>query len=131
MEYNRQATELILQKLKKELERGEVDPELLEQLGWNQEEMKQFADRLSRYLEESKRAEESPEAKAKQQQFQEMLKNLDLQKSGAQRSGEKEPKRDVMQIESKRTPVPPAYRSAYEKFTRDLAKQKGNQGKKN
>ena len=131
MEYNRQATELILQKLKKELERGEVDPELLEQLGWNQEEMKQFADRLSRYLEESKRSEESPEAKARQQQFQEMLKNLDLQKSGAQRSGEKEPKRDVMQIESKRTPVPPAYRSAYEKFTRDLAKQKGNQGKKN
>lgn len=131
MEYNKQATELILQKLKKELERGEVDPELLEQLGWTQDEMKQFADRLSKYLDQSKRAEETPEAKARQQQFQEMLKNLDLQKSGTQRSGEKEPKRDVMQIDSKRAPVPPAYRSAYDKFTRDMARQKPASGKKN
>ena len=131
LEYNKQATELILQKLKKELERGEVDPELLEQLGWNQEEMKQFADRLSKYLDASKLAEESPEAKARQQQFEEMLKSLDLQKSGAVRSGDKEPKRDVSQVESKRTPVPAAYRSAYEKFTRDMARQKTPSNKKN
>ena len=37
MEYNRQATELILQKLNKQLERGDVDAELLEQLGWTQQ----------------------------------------------------------------------------------------------
>ena len=130
LEYNRQATELVLQKLKKDLERGSVDPEVLEQLGWNEAEMQQFADRLSKYLDESKRAEESPESKARQQQFQEMLKNLDLQKSGSQRSGEKEPKRDVSQVQSKRTPIPAAYRQVYEKFTRDLAKQKAETGKK-
>ena len=124
LDYNRQATELVLQKLKKELERGDVDPELLEQLGWNKTEMQQFADRLSQYLNESKQAEESPEVAARQQQFQEMLKSLNLQKSGSQRSGETQPKRDVNQIESRRTPVPPAYRSAYEKFTRDMARQK-------
>jgi collagen type III alpha len=124
LEYNRQATELVLQKLKNELERGDVDSDVLEQLGWNQAEMQQFADRLSKYLEESKRAEESPEAKARQQQFQEMLKNLDLQKSGSKRSGEKEPKREISQVQSKRTPIPPAYRQVYEKFTRDLARQK-------
>ena len=131
LEYNRQATELILQKLNKELERGDVDPELLEQLGWTKDEMKQFADRLSKSLEESKRAEESPEAKARKQQFEEMLKNLDLQKSGTQRTGATEPKRDLLQIESKRTPVPPVYKSAYEKFTRDMARQKALSGKKN
>ncbi|MEI8017963.1 MAG: hypothetical protein WCH39_07160, partial [Schlesneria sp.] len=130
LEYNRQATELVLQKLKNDLERGAVDPEVLEQLGWTQAEMQQFADRLSKYLDESKRAEESPEAKARQQQFQEMLKNLDLQKSGSQRSGEKEPKRDVSQVQSKRTPIPPAYRQVYEKFTRDLARQKAETDKK-
>ena len=124
LDYNRQATELVLQKLKKELERGDVDPELLEQLGWNKTEMQQFADRLSQYLNESKQSEESPEVAARQQQFQEMLKSLNLQKSGSQRSGETQPKRDVNQIESRRTPVPPAYRSAYEKFTRDIARQK-------
>ena len=130
LEYNRQATELVLQKLKNELDRGAVDPDVLEQLGWNEAEMQQFADRLSKYLDESKRAEESPEAKARQQQFQEMLKNLDLQKSGSQRTGEKEPKRDVSQVQSKRTPIPPAYRQVYEKFTRDLARQKAETEKK-
>jgi len=86
--------------------------------------MQQFADRLSQYLNESKQSEESPEVAARQQQFQEMLKSLNLQKSGSQRSGETQTKRDVNQIESRRTPVPPAYRSAYEKFTRDMARQK-------
>ena len=130
MEYNRQATELILQKLNKQLERGEVDAELLEKLGWTQQEMKQFADRLSKHLQESKNADEAPESKARQLQFEEMLKNLDLQKSGTQRAGEKEPKRGVSQIEAKRTPVPPIYRSAYEKFTRDQARLKKGAGKK-
>ena len=130
MEYNREATELILQKLNKQLERGEVDAELLEQLGWTQQEMKQFADRLSKHLQESKNADEAPESKARQLQFEEMLKNLDLQKSGTQRAGEKEPKRGVTQIEAKRTPVPPIYRSAYEKFTRDQARLKKSAGKK-
>ncbi len=130
LEYNRQATELILQKLKKDLDRGDVDPELLEQLGWTQTEMKQFADRLSKSLRESKHPEDSTESKARQQQFQEMLKNLDLQSAGTQRAGEKEPKRDLNQVESKRTPPPPAYRSAFEKYTRDLNRQKPAAGNK-
>lgn len=129
LDYNKQATELVLQKLKKELDRGDVDPELLEQLGWTKTEMQQFADRLSRYLNESKQTEESPEVTARQQQFNEMLKNLNLQKSGSQRTGEQQPQREVIQIESQRKPVPPAYRSAYEKFTRDMARQKAT-GKK-
>ena len=119
----------ILQKLNKQLERGDVDAELLEQLGWTQQEMKQFADRLAKHLQESKKADEAPESKARQLQFEEMLKNLDLQKSGTQRAGEKEPKRGVSQIEAKRTPVPPIYRSAYEKFTRDQARLKKGAGK--
>ncbi|WP_010582616.1 hypothetical protein [Schlesneria paludicola] len=129
LEYNRQATELILQKLKKDLERGDVDPELLEQLGWTPAELKKFADRLSKSLNESKQGEETPESRARQQQFQEMLKNLDLQRSGAQRSGANEPKREVNQIESKRPPAPSAYLKAFEKATKDLARQKPPAGK--
>ncbi len=129
-EYNRRATELILQKLKDDLERGETDPELLEQLGWSPEEMKRFADRLSRSLSESKLAEAPAETKARQQQFQEMLKNLDLQKSGAQRTGEQEPKRDLDQIESKRMPPPKVYGRAFDKFTKELARQKKLSGEK-
>ena len=124
LEYNRQATELVLQKLKKDLERGDADPELLKELGWTPDEMKKFTDRVSKALNESKLPAETPEAKARQQQFQEMLKNLDLKKAGTQRSGEKEPKRDVNQVDSKRSPLPRDYRSAYEQWRKDLARQK-------
>ena len=130
LEYNRQATELILDKLKNDLDRGEVDSELLEQLGWTETQLKQFADRISKSLKDSNRTDETPESKARQIQFQEMLKSLDLQKSGSQRSGEKEPKRDVQQIESKRTPPPPAIGSAFKKYTRDQARQKSTPSSK-
>ena len=57
-------------------------------------------------------------------QFKEMLKNLNLQKSSAKRTGAKEPKRDVNQVESTRPLPPKAYQSAFEKFTRDVNRQK-------
>lgn len=74
-----------------------------------EDQMKRFADRMAKSLNESKKAEETPEAIARQQQFQEMLKGIDLQKSGSQRTGAKEPKRDVNQIEAKRSQPRAAY----------------------
>ena len=124
LEYNKQASELVLKRLQDGLERGDVDPELLEQLGWTEAEMKRFAERLGKHLQESKSTEETPESLARKQQFEEMLKSLDLKKQGTKRSGENSPQRDVNQIESRRNNVPPQYRKAYEQFTKDLARQK-------
>lgn len=124
LEYNRQATELILKGLQDQLERGDVDPELLEQLGWTEAEMKRFADRLDKYLQDAKSPEETPESQARRQQFEEMLKNLDLKKQGTKRSGENAPQRDVNQIESRRNNVPTQYRKAYEQFTKEASRQK-------
>ena len=124
LEYNKQATELVLKRLQDGLERGDVDPELLEQLGWTEAEMKRFAERLGKHLQESKSLEETPESLARRQQFEEMLKSLDLKKQGTKRSGENSPQRDVNTIESKRANVPPQYKKAYEQFTKDLARQK-------
>jgi len=124
LEYNKQATELVLKRLQDGLDRGDIDPELLEQLGWTEAEMKRFAERLGKHLQESKSLEETPESIARRQQFEEMLKSLDLKRRGTKRSGENSPQRDVNQIESKRTTVPPQYRKAYEQFTKDLARQK-------
>lgn len=129
LEFNRQATELVLEKLQKELDRGDVDPDLLQQLGWSEADLKRFASRMSKSLQESKKPEDTPASKARQLQFEEMLKNLDLKGTGTSRSGEKEPKRDVQQIESKRTPPPAGYKSAFEKFTRDMNRQTPQKGK--
>ena len=124
LEYNKQATELVLKRLQKELERGDVDPELLEQLGWTEAEMKRFAERLGKHLEKTNATEETPESAARREQFEEMLKTLDLKKGGARRTGENSPQREVNQIESRRTNVPPTYKKAFEQFTKDLNRQK-------
>ena len=124
LEYNKQASELVLKRLQDGLERGDVDPELLEQLGWTEAEMKRFAERLGKHLQESKSLDETPESIARRQQFEEMLKSLDLKKQGAKRSGENSPTRDVNLNDSRKANVPPQYKKAYEQFTKDLARQK-------
>ncbi|MFM7924894.1 MAG: hypothetical protein ACKPJJ_32110, partial [Planctomycetaceae bacterium] len=47
-----QAAGLALKRLQKELERGEVDPELLQELGWTKDELSKFADRMQQQLDE-------------------------------------------------------------------------------
>ena len=41
---------MVLKRLKEELDRGEVDPELLKKLGWTEKDMQRFAERLERQL---------------------------------------------------------------------------------
>jgi collagen type III alpha len=124
LEYKKQATELVLKRLQDELERGEVDPELLEKLGWTKDELRRFSDRLNKALAESKSGDETPESLSRRQQFEEMLKGLDVNKSGTKRSGENSPQREVNQIESRHSTVPKAYRAASEKLSRDVSRQK-------
>ena len=124
LEYKKQATELVLKRLQDELERGDVDPELLEKLGWTKDELRRFSDRLNKALAESKSGDETPESLSRRQQFEEMLKGLDVNKSGTKRSGENSPQREVNQIESRHSTVPKAYRAASEKLSRDVSRQK-------
>jgi len=124
LEFKKQATELVLKRLQDGLERGDIDPELLEKLGWSEDQMRQFTERLNKHLKEAKSTEETPESLARRQQFEEMLKNLDINKKGTTRKGDNAPQRDVIQIESHRSQVPKQYKDAQEKFSRELTKQK-------
>jgi hypothetical protein len=96
---------------------------MLEKLGWTKDELQRFAERMNKHLQESKSGEETPESLARKQQFEEMLKSLDVNKKGTSRSGENSPQREVNQIETRRGTVPKEYRSAYERFTRETTRQ--------
>lgn len=123
LEYNRQAAELVLQRLKDDLNQDNVDPKLLEELGWTPEQLQRFVDRLAKQLE--KPAEElSPQEEARRNQFEAMLKTLDLKGTGAKRAGDKSAQREVEQSGGRRSPVPNDYKAAYEAFTKTLSKQK-------
>jgi hypothetical protein len=122
LEFKKQAAELVLQRLKDGLERGDVDPKLLEELGWTPDEMQRFVNRLSQTLHQNDDAE-SPESVARRVQFEEMLRSLSLDRSGRKRAASQQPNREVDQIESRRAPVPGEYRKAWEKYTQQLSKQ--------
>lgn len=124
LEFNRQATELVLKQLEKDLERGTVDPELLKKLGWTEEQTRAFYERINKGLQESKSGNETPESQSRRAQFEEMLKSMDLNRKGAVRSGENSPTRDVQQIDARRTTVPKKYDSVYKKFSSDVTRQK-------
>jgi len=76
-EHLREASNLILKNLQERLERGDVDEELLREFGWKDlGAMEKFVSKLEEQLEAAN--DDSPEARARQREFEELLKNLAL-----------------------------------------------------
>lgn len=121
LDYNRQAAELVLQRVRDDLNNNHVDPKLLEELGWTPDQLKRFTERLSKQLEKPA-GELTPQDEARRLQFEEMLKSLDLKTVGAKRSGGNLPNREVDQSGTRRAPVPQDYKASWEAFTRNLSK---------
>jgi len=122
LEYKKQAAELVLQRLKQGLDRGDVDQQLLDELGWTPDQLKQFVKRLDAALQASQSTPETPVEQARREQFEEMLKALSLDRKGTKRSGKDQPTREVDETNSRRTPVPLEYRQAWERYTKSLSK---------
>lgn len=122
-EFTKEAANLVLKRLQKDIERGEVDQELLDELGWTPEQMKKFVERMQQQLE-AKPDDDSPQAKAKQRQFEEMLKNLNLTEKTQRRDDTNKDKQAGDGIGPVRRPPPPEYRESFESYTKSLSKKK-------
>lgn len=123
LEFARKASNLVLRKLKGQLERGEVDQELLDELGWKD---RKDVEKLVKFLEQGlnpRDDDSSPEAVARRMQFEETLKSLRLgNETGRRKSGEGK-SRAIQNMNTRNVPVPPEYRKLYESYTRSLSKQ--------
>lgn len=119
----RKAANLVLRKLEDQIQRGDVDPELLKELGWTKDDMRRFADRLKNQLED-RGDDGSPGAVARRRQFEESLKNLDLRSGAKSRRGAnfEKPDNDAA-IGPRKAAVPSEYRDAYEAYTREVSKR--------
>jgi hypothetical protein len=127
LEAARKATNLVLQRLKSQLERGEVDQDLMDELGWKD---KKDVERFVKYLEKGLSQPEddnSPESQARRMQFEETLKSMDLGSETQRRSGSVGQERTIEQVGAKTAPVPREYQRVWESYTRSLSKQ--NDGK--
>ena len=122
VEFTRQAADLVLKRIEDDLERGQVDEELLKELGWTQEDMRRFSERLKQQLQ-TPDTEDSPESIARRRQFEEMLRNLNLQTKETHRHESGADNRLIDDINSRRLPVPAEYRELYEAFTRSMSKK--------
>ena len=117
-----QAAGLALKRLQKELERGEVDPELLKELGWTKDELAEFADRMQQQLEEREQNEQQQREKSlSQKSFEEMLRSLGVGGSGAAREGDARRDRDRQDTTIRNSTPPSRYRSSYEAYRRSLS----------
>lgn len=115
------ATNLVLKKLKEELDRGEVDDELLQKLGWTEADMKRFVERMQRQV---RNEGDNPAAQARRRQFEEMLKSLNLKSSGSRREAGDAPKQSATDFTDRRVPPPAEYRRQFEELTRRLSGQR-------
>lgn len=116
------ATDLALKRLKDEIERGEVDRELLDELGWTEEQMKKFVERMQQQLED-KGDDNSPAAQARRRQFEEMLRNLDFSAKTQRRDDTNKDKQSGEAIGTSRRQAPAEYREAFERYTKRLSKK--------
>jgi hypothetical protein len=120
LEYARKASNLVLNRLKDELERGEVDQQTLDELGWTKQELEQFVKRLEKRVA-TPGDDDSPEAAARRIQFEEELRSLRLGSESKSRTGGREVQRRT-NVTNKKLPVPPELRDQYDAYTKGLSK---------
>jgi collagen type III alpha len=120
LDYAKKATDLVLNKLESQLKRGKVDKKIEEEMGWNQDQIRRFVERMRK---EAQAAEDpnTPGSEARRLQFEETLKSLNL-RATARRSSKDLSKSNDSEIESKRSIPPAEYRELYDAFTRSVAK---------
>jgi len=116
------ASNMVLKRLKEELDRGDVDAELLKKLGWTEKDMQRFAERLERQLAQPK--PDDPAAEARRRQFEEVLRNVDLESSGREQAGDFSNQKSTSNFSERRLPAPRSHRKAYEDYIKRLSQQR-------
>ena len=116
------AANLALRRIRQDLDRGRVDKQLLEELGWTEQQLQDFTDRMEKRLQErSLNSQQQQEQTLSQKSFDEMLRSLDLQSSGSSRIGDSSRDRDRVDTTLRRSVPPAKYRQAFEAYQRSLS----------
>lgn len=123
LEYGRQATDLALKRLEDQLQRGEVNEEWLKEMGWDKADASQFLDRMKDRM--NQRDQSTPEALAKQRQFNEWLKRLNKPQTNAKRRTGSDVRnlgpRDL--INARKSTPPAELRDIYEAYQRGISER--------
>jgi hypothetical protein len=115
--YARQVTDLVVDRLKDELAKGSVNPELLDRLSWTQDDVDRFVaqwERLKRLADES-----GPRGEAARQELDDALRGLALRPRGSSLLGGNKQRDDQRQLrQGRRTSPPPEYAEQWFEFNK-------------
>ncbi len=124
LEYARKQTDLVLEKLSDQLNRKQVDKNLLKQLGWSEEELRKFVDRWQARKEAAEKND--PAGDAAKRELDEALRSLGLRRGPMkQRQVKDDTLRDLR--EGYRGPVPLEYQERLRAYNQGVsrARQEG------
>ncbi|MEO0530391.1 MAG: hypothetical protein AAF266_07400 [Planctomycetota bacterium] len=115
LEYAREQTDLVLERLEEQLQQREVDRRLLDKLGWTEQDLRRFVDRWR--SRQKKAATRGAEGEA---ELDRALRSLGLGQQGPSktRSIAEDQLRDLRQ--NARTKAPPRWRAAQQRYNRSL-----------
>ncbi len=124
LEFARKATELALRRLRDQLNDGKVDQELLDQLGWERDDL----DRWVRNYENlyRKAGSKNQQGKAAKAELDAALRSLGLRPQGAQIKSHAADDRTGGMKESRRTRPPAEYAEQFRAYTQGTARAGGD-----
>ena len=129
LEDARKAADLVLTRLHRELKRGEVDRQLLEDLGWTEADLRRFAQRLRNNLQADRQpSDDSPESLARRKQFEEMLRSMNLKSRGTFRRGRSDRDDTIDGTGPRQSQPPPEYRETFRAYKRSLSRNRARPG---
>jgi hypothetical protein len=120
----KKAANLVLKRLQEQLQRGEIDSELREDLGLTPERLREFTNRLQERLAETTAEDLTPEAQARRRQFEETLRTIDFDSTGAIREGGERPREAAGGFAAPNRTAPPQYREFERRYRERLLKGK-------
>lgn len=113
----RRATDLVLDRLDEDIRRGEVDPELLDRLGWTEDDLKKFAGRMRDRREQATRPGNEAGARA----FDELLESVRPSGEIGGTRGTNRTAPDAGGTVGRRPPPPASLAERFEAFSRSVA----------
>jgi len=121
LQNKKKATELALKRLRNQLERGETPQELMNELGYTEQDLERFMHRLQERLADPG-LDRSPESEAARRQFDSILKGIDYGSSGEMRSGGERERKASQSSGSGNRLAPPQYRRDSEAYKERLSR---------
>jgi hypothetical protein len=123
LEYARKQTDLVLDKLKDQLNRKRVDKSLLEKLGWSEDDLRRFVDRWQQRKDAAQRIDRPGETARRE--LDDALRSLGLRRGPLQQQSVRDDThRDLR--EGYRGPVPSEYQERLRAYNRGVSRGRQN-----